>query len=48
MERYGGKTYDLTTEEWADISAKAPETVEFWPREDGTLVVDGVEYGVCR
>ena len=47
VERYDGQSYDLTSEEWEDISAKAPETLEFWPREDGTLVVDGVEYGVC-
>ena len=47
MERYGGSSFNLTSEKWLGVAPKRPATVDFWPG-DGTLVVDGVEYGACR
>ena len=42
----------LRTGELLELDPRRTVTVEFRPQEDGTLVVDGVEYGVeygaCR
>ena len=44
IERYRGRSFNLATGEWLDVSPRAPETVEFYLQEDARLIGAGTVY----